>query len=114
MLQERGATVRACDPQGRKQAEPLLPGITWCEGALEAATGADAVVVVTEWNEFRAIDLVALKSKMRGDVLVDLRNVYSRRLAHAAGLRYQGIGRGVPRDLRRASPAEVSPLRRTS
>jgi UDPglucose 6-dehydrogenase len=57
MLQERGATIRACDPQGRRQAEPLLPDVTWCEGALEAASGADVLVVVTEWNEYRALDL---------------------------------------------------------
>ena len=97
MLQERGATIRACDPQGRRQAEPLLPGVTWCEGALEAASGADVLVVVTEWNEFRALDLGAVKAKMRGDVLVDLRNVFSPQLAAAAGLRYLGIGRGSAR-----------------
>jgi UDPglucose 6-dehydrogenase len=93
MLQERGASVRVVDPQGRKQAEPLLPGVTWCDSALEAATGADVLVTVTEWNEFRALDLKAAKAKMRGDVLVDLRNVYSAGLAHAAGLRYWAVGR---------------------
>jgi len=93
MLQERGATIRACDPQGRRQAEPLLPDVTWCDGALEAASGADVLVVVTEWNEYRALDLSAVKAKMRGDVLVDLRNVFSPQLASAAGLRYLGIGR---------------------
>jgi UDPglucose 6-dehydrogenase len=93
MLQERGATVRVVDPQGRRQAEPLLPGVTWSESALEAATGADVLVTVTEWNEFRALDLKAAKAKMRGDVLVDLRNVFTAELAHAAGFRYSAVGR---------------------
>jgi UDPglucose 6-dehydrogenase len=96
MLQERGATVRAFDPQGRKHGEALLPGVVWCESALEAADGADMLVVITEWNEFRALDLVAAKERMRGDVLVDLRNVFQPEAAQRAGLRYSGIGRGKP------------------
>ena len=102
MLQERGATVRACDPQGRRQAEPLLPGVTWCESALEAASGADVLVVVTEWNEFRALDLDAAKATMRGDVLVDLRNIFSRAARRGRGLpvpghrpRTGGVGHGA-------------------
>jgi UDPglucose 6-dehydrogenase len=95
MLQERGATVRAYDPQGRKNGEALLPGVGWCDSALAAAEAADVVVVVTEWNELRALDLAQLKSVMRGDVLVDLRNVYQAGEAVAAGLRYQGIGRSA-------------------
>jgi len=93
MLQERGATVRVCDPQGRRQAEALLPDVMWCENALETAAGADVLVTVTEWNEFRALDLKAAKSKMRGDVLVDLRNIFSAELAHATGFRYSAVGR---------------------
>ncbi len=94
MLQERGATVRAFDPQGRKHGEALLPGVVWCESALEAAKGADVLVVVTEWNEFRALDLKQAKKTMRGDVLVDLRNVFPAPLAKVAGFRYLGVGRG--------------------
>jgi UDPglucose 6-dehydrogenase len=94
MLQERGASVRAYDPEGRKQGEPLLPGLTWCESALAAAEGADALVVVTEWNEFRALDLAAAKAAMRGAALVDLRNVFPPELAEGAGFTYAGIGRG--------------------
>ena len=94
MLQERGATVRAFDPQGRKHGEALLPGVVWCESALEAAAGADILVVVTEWNEFRALDLNQAKKGMRGDVLVDLRNVFPSQLAEAAGFQYLGVGRG--------------------
>jgi UDPglucose 6-dehydrogenase len=93
MLQEKGAKVRAYDPHARENAEPLLPDIKWCESALEAADSADVIVVMTEWNEFRALDLDALKRRMRGDVLVDLRNIYLPAQARAAGFSYSGIGR---------------------
>jgi UDPglucose 6-dehydrogenase len=93
MLQERGARIKAFDPQGRKHAEPLLPGIEWCDGALSAIDGADAAVVVTEWNEFRALDLEDVRSRMSGDVLVDLRNIFPPAAARAAGFNYTGIGR---------------------
>lgn len=96
MLQERGATIRACDPQGRRHAEPLLPGVLWCESAIEAAEGADVLVVVTEWNEFRALDLEAIKSRMAGKTVVDLRNIFDIERAYELGLNYSGIGRGRP------------------
>lgn len=98
MLQERGATVRVYDPQGQKQAEPLLPGVTWCADANDAISGADIAVVLTEWNEFRALDLKSARARMSGDVLVDLRNIFSADAAKAAGLRYHGIGRPVSAD----------------
>lgn len=98
MLQERGATVRVYDPQGQKQAEPLLPGVTWCGDANDAISGADIAVVLTEWNEFRALDLKSARARMSGDVLVDLRNIFSADAAKAAGLRYHGIGRPVSAD----------------
>jgi UDPglucose 6-dehydrogenase len=93
MLQERGATVRAYDPHGRENAEQLLPGVVWCGNALEAIDQADIVVVMTEWNEFRALDLETVKRRMRGEVLVDLRNIYAPQQAQAAGFRYASIGR---------------------
>ena len=93
MLQERGATVRAYDPQGTGNAQDLLPGVTWCDGALSAVENADATVVLTEWNEFRALDLDLLRRSMRGNVLVDLRNIYSMDLAEGAGLAYSSVGR---------------------
>ncbi|MCL4766821.1 MAG: UDP-glucose/GDP-mannose dehydrogenase family protein [Hyphomicrobiaceae bacterium] len=93
MLQERGAVVRAYDPQGRKSGEGLLPSVVWCNSALEAATAADVAVVVTEWNEFRALDLATLKRAMRGQVLVDLRNIYQPLDAAGEGFRYTSIGR---------------------
>jgi UDPglucose 6-dehydrogenase len=93
MLLERGASVRAYDPHARENAEPLLPGVEWCASALDAAEQADITVVLTEWNEFRALDLQALRARMRGDVLLDLRNVYSPAQAQAAGFSYASIGR---------------------
>jgi len=93
MLQERGAAVRAYDPHARENAESLLPGAMWCESALEAVEAADVTVIVTEWNELRALDLDRVKAAMRGDVLVDLRNIYLPAQARAAGFTYAGIGR---------------------
>jgi UDPglucose 6-dehydrogenase len=94
MLQARGAAVKACDPQGRKNAEKLLPDVEWCANPMETARDADVLVVLTEWNEFRAVDLKQLSTVMRGDALVDLRNVYQPALAEAAGFVYRGVGRG--------------------
>jgi UDPglucose 6-dehydrogenase len=93
MLQEKGASVRVYDPHADETAEQLLPGVIWCGSALEAAENADIAVVVTEWNEFRALDLDTLKDRMRGDVLVDLRNIYLPEQARAAGFSYTSIGR---------------------
>jgi UDPglucose 6-dehydrogenase len=99
LLQAKGAHIRARDPQGQAKGKELLPGVEWCNSAPEAAEGADVLVVLTEWNEFRAIDLKEVLNVMRGDVLVDLRNVYSEGLAAANGFIYRGIGVGT---LRRA------------
>ncbi|HEY6669624.1 MAG TPA: UDP-glucose/GDP-mannose dehydrogenase family protein [Methyloceanibacter sp.] len=93
VLQERGARVTAYDPHAQENAEPLLPGVVWCDSALKAVEGADVTVIVTEWNELRALDLDSLKAAMRGDVLVDLRNLYLPAQARAAGFVYAGIGR---------------------
>jgi len=95
MLMERGAHVRAYDPQGRANAEPLLPGVEWVDGALEAAEGADLIVILTEWNEFRALNLTALKQRMRGHVIVDLRNVMRPEVAADEGFVYYGVGRAA-------------------
>jgi len=93
-LLEGGAEVTAFDPVGREQAQPLLPGIAFAEDAYAAATDADALVIVTEWDEFRALDLDVIAKKMRGRALVDLRNVYDRLEAERAGLVHFGVGRG--------------------
>ncbi|MBA4173220.1 MAG: UDP-glucose 6-dehydrogenase [Hyphomicrobium sp.] len=93
MLQERGATIRAFDPQGKKHAEGMLPGVHWCDSSLDAVDGSDCVLVITEWNEFRALDLDEIKARMSGDALVDLRNIFQPAAARAAGFRYSSIGR---------------------
>jgi len=89
-----GATVRAFDPEGMGQARNVLPdGVVYCHNALDAATGADALVLITEWNEFRALSPDRLCEAMRGRVLVDLRNVYEPAVMRGAGLKYHGVGR---------------------
>jgi UDPglucose 6-dehydrogenase len=88
-----GATVRAFDPEGMENAREVLPPITYCEGPYDAAAGADAVVVVTEWNEFRGMDLKRIKAAAKGAVLVDLRNIYRREEVARHGFTYTSIGR---------------------
>ena len=95
-LLERGATVAAFDPVARQQAEQVISGVEFADDAYAAADGADALVIVTEWDEFRALDLERVAASLRGKILVDLRNVYDRSEAEAAGLVYYGIGRGRP------------------
>ena len=93
-LVEGGAEVVAFDPVGREQAEKVLPAIAYADSAEAVADGADALVIVTEWDEFRALDLDELAGRMRGKVLVDLRNIYDRADAEQAGFAYRGVGRG--------------------
>jgi UDPglucose 6-dehydrogenase len=88
-----GAEVVAVDPEGRKEGEALLPGLKWADDAYVAARDADAIVIVTEWNEFRALNLTRLHDVMRGDVMVDLRNIYVPDDAAKAGFNYSSIGR---------------------
>ena len=97
-LIERGASVAAFDPVAREQAEKVLSGVEFADDAYAAADGADALVIVTEWDEFRALDLERIGASLRGKILVDLRNVYDRTDAEEAGLTYYGIGRGRPRN----------------
>lgn len=89
-----GAKVRICDPQGRHEGEALLPGTKWVENAYQAASGADLLVMLTEWNEFRGLDLARLARKMTKPHLADLRNVFNPAEARDAGfVRYAGVGR---------------------
>ena len=74
-----------------------MPAIDFADDAYAAAEGADALVIVTEWDEFRALDLDRIAGLLRGKMLVDLRNVYDRGEAEEAGLTYYGVGRGRPR-----------------
>jgi UDPglucose 6-dehydrogenase len=89
-----GATIRAFDPEGMQQARPLLPEcVTYCRDAFDAAQGADALVLITEWNEFRALSPTRLRDTMRGRVMVDLRNVYDPAAMRQAGFDYHCVGR---------------------
>ncbi len=89
-----GARVRVVDPKGRAEGEELLPGVAWLDDAYAACDGADAVVVLTEWNEFRALDLKRLAAAMASARMADLRNVYSREEAMRAGFTgYVAVGR---------------------
>ena len=89
-----GAIIRAFDPEGMAQAKPVLPeSVIYCKDALDAATGTDALVLITEWNEFRALSPERLGEAMRGRVLVDLRNVYDPVAMRRAGFDYHGVGR---------------------
>ncbi len=89
-----GAHVRVVDPQGRREGEALLPNVQWCEDAYSAAHEADAVVTLTEWNEFRGLDLARLAQQCRVMTLVDLRNIYTPDAARKAGFeRYVPVGR---------------------
>ncbi len=89
-----GARVKVVDPQGRHEGEALLPGVKWMETPYQAAQGANLVVILTEWNEFRALDLAKMAKKMETPRMADLRNVYSQEEAQEAGFEtYVGIGR---------------------
>ena len=89
-----GAKVRVVDPQGRREGDALLPGVNWFEDAYKAAQNADVVVILTEWNEFRALDLKRLAKRMTTPAMADLRNIYTARDARRAGFtRYVSVGR---------------------
>jgi UDPglucose 6-dehydrogenase len=92
-LQDAGAEVRGYDPEGMEQARPMMPGVTFCDSAYQAAQGADAAVLITEWDVLRALDLPRLAGAMAQPVFVDLRNVYPPEEVEEAGLRWHGIGR---------------------
>ena len=94
-LIEGGAEVSAFDPQGMDEAREMLDGVNWCESSYEALEGADVVALVTEWNEFRALDLERVKASMSSPVMVDLRNIYNPEEMVDAGFEYYCIGRTV-------------------
>jgi UDPglucose 6-dehydrogenase len=94
-LQAAGAAIRAYDPEGMKEARKLLDGVRWCDNAYATLEGADALVIITEWNAFRALDLGRMKALMRAPVMVDLRNIYNPAEMAAAGFRYTSVGRPI-------------------
>ena len=92
-LREAGATIRAFDPEGMDEAKRLMPELVYCQDAYQTMEGADALILVTEWNEFRALDLDRVKRLMRRPLVIDLRNIYNLAEMTAAGLTYHSIGR---------------------
>lgn len=92
-LIEAGATVKAFDPEAMDEAAHLLSGINYCDNAYQAVDGADAMVILTEWDQFRALDLERIKGSLKGDVVVDLRNIYSPEDMAKRGFAYTSIGR---------------------
>ena len=93
-LIKAGAHIKACDPQGVKEAQKLLPAeVEYLDSPYDAAKDADAVIILTEWNQFRALDIQRLKKQMRGNLFADLRNIYNRELMEKAGFTYIAVGR---------------------
>lgn len=93
-LMAQGASIRVHDPKGMPNARALIEGVAWCDTPLEAVTGADGVILTTEWEAYRAMDLAELKAAMSGDLFYDLRNVYKPWEASRFGFRYFGVGLG--------------------
>jgi UDPglucose 6-dehydrogenase len=93
-LQAAGAEIAAYDPEGMEEAKKSMPDITYCPDAYATLEGADALVIITEWNQFRALDLKRAKSLMKTPILIDLRNIYARAGAAREGFQYVGIGKG--------------------
>jgi UDPglucose 6-dehydrogenase len=92
-LREAGATIRAFDPEGMAEAKKLMPELDYCGDAYQAMDGADALILITEWNEFRGLDLGRVKQLLRQPVVIDLRNIYKPEEMLAASLDYHSIGR---------------------
>lgn len=92
-LQKAGAIVRVYDPEGMEEARKLLSDLVWCESAYETMGGAHALVIITEWNAFRALDLKRCKQLLAAPVMVDLRNIYEPKAMAQAGYDYYSIGR---------------------
>jgi UDPglucose 6-dehydrogenase len=94
-LLDAGATIKAYDPEAMEEAAKLLDGITYCKDAFGALEGADAMVLLTEWNEFRGLNLKRVKESLKSPVIVDLRNVYEPSEMREKGFEYSCIGRGT-------------------
>ena len=92
-LLDRGATVRAFDPEAMTACRPLFPALTFCENAYEVAEGADALIIATEWNQFRKLELDRLHQLLRQPRIIDLRNLYEPEKMAAAGFEYVSLGR---------------------
>ncbi len=106
-LQAEGATIQAFDPEGMAMADKELPGVAWCDDVYGALQNADAMVVLTEWNLFRGLDLGRVKALLRRPVVIDLRNIYAPAEMASLGFAYTSIGRGSV-DGREPSEAEAA------
>jgi UDPglucose 6-dehydrogenase len=108
-LSHAGATVRAFDPEGIAEAKKLMPELDYCSDPYEAMDGADALILVTEWNAFRALDLGRVKRLLRRPLVIDLRNIYKPEEMAAIGLAYHSIGRpGSPTGAEAAAPGAAA------
>lgn len=92
-LQAAGAKVKAYDPEGMHEAQKLLPNVVWGQNTMDAVNGADGIVILTEWNQFRALDFAKMKQTLKRPLLIDLRNIYTPREVAEAGFEYHSIGR---------------------
>ncbi|MGL5720361.1 MAG: UDP-glucose dehydrogenase family protein [Alphaproteobacteria bacterium] len=108
MLQERGATLRAYDPEGMEEGKAIFEDVTWCQDSYAAAKGADGVIILTEWDVFSSLDFVKLKERLKAPLLVDLRNIYAPEDMLLAGFTYISIGRKDVRPLGCLSVTEAA------
>lgn len=104
-IQRYGAKVRAFDPAAMEEAAKLMQGIDWCNSAWETIEGADVLVILTEWNEFRALNLKEIAEKLNRPIIVDMRNVYDPDMMREAGFLYSSIGRPVVHPKPRSVPS---------
>ena len=93
LLQRQGASVHAYDPAGMSVAEAFLPDVVWGKDAYDIMSHADAIVIVTEWNEFRSLDLRRLKDLVKTPIIIDLRNIYPLHEMEKSGFLYHSLGR---------------------
>jgi UDPglucose 6-dehydrogenase len=94
LLQNEGAHIQAYDPVAMDRARQILSGVIFCKDAYEVAQGCDALLIVTEWNEFKHLDMGWIKQAMRQPILIDGRNIYDPETMKALGFVYRGVGRG--------------------
>ena len=109
-LQDMGASVKAFDPVGMQHAREILSDVEYCENAYLCAKDADALVIVTEWEQFRALDIAKFRQLMRSAIMVDLRNIYRAEEIRQYGFAYYGIGKGEPKQSQRALRTEPVPV----
>jgi UDPglucose 6-dehydrogenase len=106
LLQNEGTSIKAFDPVAMERARDIVPEVTYCEDAYEAADGSDALIVVTDWNEFKHLDMARIKASMSQPVLIDGRNIYEPAKMQQLGFTYRGIGRGYGKS-EGVQPAEI-------